>query len=161
MRRLVSGLAFLALVGCGSYQLGGPKAAFRRIEVTPVRNSTARPGTHAVLHNKLVEAFAADPRVRIGGGDAVLTTEIVQYQRDGLSTRSTDAYLFTSYRIGFTVRCTLTTEGGRKVLFKDRNFTASAVFQPAGDSAAEELSLGTNLFADIAAQIREAATTAW
>ena len=161
MRTFLSGLALLLLAGCSAYQLGGPKAAFRRIEIAPVRNSTPRPGTHAILHNKLVEAFSSDPRVKVGGGDALLTTEITQYHRDGLTTKSTDAYVFSSYRVGFTVRCTLTTDGGRKVLFKDRDFTAHLTLQAAGDSSAEELSLGSNLFADIASQIREAATTAW
>lgn len=161
MRTFLSALSFLLLAGCSGYQLGGPKAAFRRIEIAPVRNSTARPGTHAVLHNKLVEAFASDPRVRLGAGDALLSTEITQYHRDGLTTRPNDAYLFSSYRVGFTVRCTLTTDNGRKVLFKDRDFTAHLTLQAAGDAAAEEASLGANLFADIAAQVREAATTAW
>jgi hypothetical protein len=63
--------------------------------------------------------------------------------------------------VTFIVRCTLTTEGGKHVLFKDREFSAAVTFQPKGDPTAEELSLGPTLFAEIAAQIREAATTAW
>ncbi len=157
-RCLILVLACL-LAGCSAYQLGGPKAAFSRIEVAPVRNSTPRPGTHAVLHGKLVEALDADPRIKVGPGEALLTTEVTQYRREGFTTKSGDAYVFTSYRVTFVVHCTLTT--GQRTLFKDREFTATTTLQNAGDSAAEELSLGPTLFADIASQIREAATTAW
>lgn len=161
MRNLLS-LALLAvLTGCSGYQLGAPKAPFRSIEIAPVRNSTSRPGTHAVLHNKLVEAFASDPRVRVGTGDAVLSTEVTKYRREGLTTQPNDAYVYSSYRVTFTVRCTLTAQNGARVLFRDREFSATATLEPRGDSSAEELSLGSNLFADIAAQIREAATTVW
>ena len=161
MRNFFAFVLLAALSGCSAYQLGGPKAAFRRIEIAPVRNSTARPGTHAVLHNKLAEAFAADPRVQVGPGEAVLATEVAEYRREGLTTKPDDAYDFSSYRVTFTVRCTLTTESGRRVLFRDRDFTATAVLEPRGDASSEELSLGAHLFADLAAQIREAATTAW
>ena len=161
MSRLLATLAAALLAGCSAYQLGGPKPAFRAIEVAPIRNSTSRAGTHAVLHGKIVEALAADPRVRLGPGDAVLEAEVVRYQRDGFTTKTGDAYAFTSYRVGFEVRCTLTAEGGKRVLFKDRVFRSAATLQLSGDPAAEELSLGPTVFGDIAAQIREAATTAW
>ena len=149
------------LTACSAYRLGGPKPAFTRIEVAPIRNSTSRPGTRAVLQEKLLEALSGDPRIKIGPGQAVLSTEITHYKREGQTANSTDAFLISTYRVTFIVRCTLTTEGGKRVLFKDRDFSAAVTFQPKGDSTAEELSLGPSLFADIAAQIREAATTAW
>lgn len=152
-------LLALFLAGCSAYQLGGPKVAFTHVEVAPVRNSTPRPSTHAVLHGKLVEALESDPRVKVGPGEALLSTEVTQYRREGFTTKSGDAYTFTSYRVTFVVRCTLTT--GQRTLFKDREFAATATLQNVGDPAAEELSLGPTLFADIASQIREAATTAW
>jgi hypothetical protein len=161
MKRLLALLAATVLAGCSAYQLGGPKPAFRSIEVAPIRNSTARTGTHAVLHGKIIEALAADPRVKIGSGDAVLETEIIRYQRDGFTTKTGDAYAFTSYRVSFEVRCTLTADGGKRVLFKDRTFKSLSTLQVSGDPAAKELSLGPTLFGDIASQIREAATTAW
>lgn len=161
MKRRLALLAATLLAGCSAYHLGGPKPAFRNIEVAPVRNATARTGTHAVLHGKILEALAGDPRVKVAPGEAVLETEITRYQRDGFTTKTGDAYAFTSYRVGFEVRCTLTTDGGKRVLFKDRVFRAIATLQVSGDPAAEELSLGPTLFGDIAAQIREAATTAW
>lgn len=161
MKHLVVLLIATLLAGCSSYQLGGPKPAFSRIEVSPIRNATARTGTHAVLHGKIVEALSADPRVKVGPGDAVLAAEVTRYQRDGFTTKTGDAYAFTSYRVSFEVRCTLTTDGGQRVLFKDRVFRSVATLQIVGDPAAEELSLAPTLFADIAAQIREAATTAW
>jgi len=161
MKRLLALFAAAALAGCSAYHLGGPKPAFRTIEVAPVRNSTSRTGTHAVLHEKLLEALSADPRVKIGAGDALLEAEVTRYQRDGFTTKTGDAYAFTSYRVTFEVRCTLTTEGGKHVLFKDRVFRSTATLQVSGDPAAEELSLGPTLFGDIASQVREAATTAW
>jgi hypothetical protein len=161
MTRLFALALAALLAGCSAYQLGGPKPAFRRIEVAPVRNATSRAGTHAVLHGKLVEALAADPRVKVGPGEALLEAEVVRYQRDGFTTKTGDAYAYTSYRVSFEVRCTLTTDGGKRVLFKDRVFRSVATLQLAGDAAAEELSLGPTLFGDIAAQVREAATTAW
>lgn len=161
MKRLLALLSVAVLAGCSAYHLGGPKPAFRSIEVAPVRNATARTGTHAVLHGKLLEALAGDPRVKLGPGDAVLETEVTRYQRDGFTTKTGDAYAFTSYRVTCEVRCTLTTDGGKRVLFKDRAFRSVATLQVSGDPAAEELSLGPTLFGDIAAQIREAATTAW
>jgi hypothetical protein len=161
MKRLFGLLAVTILAGCSAYQLGGPKPAFRSIEVAPIRNSTARTGTHAVLHGKILEALAGDPRVKVGPGEAVLETEVTRYQRDGFTTKTGDAYAYTSYRVSFEVRCTLTTDGGKRVLFKDRLFRSIATLQVSGDPAAEELSLGPTLFGDIASQIREASTTAW
>ena len=161
MKRLLALLIVAALAGCSGYHLGGPKLAFRSIDVAPIRNSTARTGTHAVLHGKIIEALAADPRVKIGSGDAILETEIVRYQRDGFTTKTGDAYAFTSYRVSFEVRCTLTADGGKRILFKDRTFKSLSTLQVSGDPAAEELSLSPTLFGDIASQIREAATTAW
>jgi hypothetical protein len=161
MKRLLALLIVAALAGCSGYHLGGPKLAFRSIDVAPIRNSTARTGTHAVLHGKIIEALAADPRVKIGSGDAILETEIIRYQRDGFTTKTGDAYAFTSYRVSFEVRCTLTADGGKRILFKDRTFKSLSTLQVSGDPAAEELSLSPTLFGDIASQIREAATTAW
>ena len=161
MKRLLALLAATVLAGCSAYHLGGPKPAFRSVEVAPIRNSTARTGTHAVLHGKIVEALAGDPRVKVGPGEARLEVEVTRYQRDGFTTKTGDAYAFTSYRVTFEVRCTLTVDGGKRSLLKDRVFKSTATLQVAGDPAAEELSLGAPLFGDIAAQIREAATTAW
>ena len=77
-----------------------------------------------------------------------------------LTTKPGDAYVFATFRATFVVRCTLTTADGR-ALFRDRDFTASASLQPSGDVIAQERGLDGPLFADIAAQVREAATTAW
>jgi len=63
--------------------------------------------------------------------------------------------------VTFEVRATLTAQGGARTLFKDRVFVATATLQNAGDPVAEELSGAPMLFADIASQIRQAATTAW
>ncbi len=134
--------AALLLGGCSAYQAGGPKPAFRNLEIAPVRNSTSRTGTHAVLLANLADAFAGDPRVRLGLGDAVLATEVTEYRRDGFTTKPGDAFAFNSFRVTFEVRATTT-------------------LQNAGDPVAEELSVAPTLFADIASQIRQAATTAW
>lgn len=159
MRTLVACLAAL-LAGCSAYRLGGPKPAFTRLEIGVVRNATSRAGTHAVLQQKLAEAFAGDPRVQLGAGGAKLAVEVVKYTREGLTTKPGDAYVFATFRATFVVRCSLTTADGR-ALFRDRDFTAAATLQPVGDAVAEERGLDGPLFADIAAQIREAATTAW
>ncbi len=161
MNRLFTLILLCALAGCASYQLGGPKPAFRKIEIATVRNSSPRVGTHAVLQQKLLEAFSMDPRVKLGTGDSVLTTEVTQYHREGLTANPTDAYVYSTYRLTYVVRCTLTTDSGKKILFKNRDFTASAILQPSGDATSEEASLGPTILADIASQIREAATTAW
>jgi hypothetical protein len=159
MRILVACLAAL-LAGCSAYHLGGPKPAFTRLEIGVVRNATSRAGTHAVLQQKLAETFAGDPRIQLAPGGAKLAVEVVKYTREGLTTKPGDAYVFATFRATFVVRCSLTTADGR-ALFRDRDFTASASLQPVGDAVAEERSLDGPLFADIAAQIREAATTAW
>jgi hypothetical protein len=156
--------------GCSAYKLGGPKPTFSTIEISPVRNSTTRPGMHLPLEQKLRESFQGDPRLRVGAGDAKLETEVIEYSHKGLTTSSTDAYTYTSYNILIKVRCTLTTQNGQKVLFKDREFSASATLQPSGatatkqatgDGASEERSIAPGIFAELAAQIREAATTSW
>lgn len=147
--------------GCSSYELGGPKPVFTSIEIAPVKNTTSRIGTQVVLEQKLIESFTADPRLKIGPGGAKLETEVVRYTHQGLTTKSTDSYSYTSFNVSITVRCTLTTQNGTKVLFKDREFSASATLQSVGDSAAEERSIAPGLFTDIVSQIREAATTSW
>ena len=114
-----------------------------------------------MFQEKLVEDLGRDPRLQLGPGGAKLDVELVTYRRDGLTTKSTDAYSYSSYRVTIVARCTLTTGAGQKVLFKDRAFTSVATLQLAGDSAAEERSLAPGLLNDLAAQIRDAATTAW
>lgn len=151
----------LSQTGCSSYELGGPKPAFTRIEIAPIKNSTSRIGTQVALEQKLIESFTADPRIKIGPGGAKLETEVTRYTHQGLTTKSTDSYTYSSFNISITVRCTLTTNNGTKVLFKNREFNASATLQPNGDSSAEERSIAPGLFADIVSQIREAATTSW
>lgn len=159
--RLIALSCAALLMGCSAYQMGGPRPAFRALEVAPVRNTSNRTGTHAVLHAKLIDAFAGDPRVTLGPGDAVLTTVVTGYRRQGFTTKPGDAFSFNSFRVTFEVRATLTTWQGARVLFKDRVFIATATLQNAGDPVAEELSIAPTLFADIASQIRQAATTAW
>lgn len=159
--RLLTLLAAAVLAGCSAYQLGGPKPAFSRIEVLPIRNATARPGLQAIFQEKLVEDLGRDPRIQVGSGGAKLDVEVVTYRRDGLTTKSTDAFSYSSYRVTVVARCTLTTDAGQKILFKDRNFTAVTTLQVTGDAASEERSLAPGLLGDLAAQIREAATTAW
>ncbi len=154
-------LAAALLAGCSAYQLGGPKPAFSRIEVLPIRNATARPGLQAIFQEKLVEDLGRDPRIKVGPGGAKLDVEVITYRRVGLTTKSTDAYSFSSYRVTMVARCTLTTDGGQKLLFKDREFSSVATLQLAGDSASEERSLAPGLLSDLSSQIREAATTAW
>jgi hypothetical protein len=149
------------LMGCSAYQAGGPKPAFRALEIAPVRNTSSRTGTHAVLHAKLVDAFAGDPRVTLGPGDASLAAVVTDYRRQGFTTKPGDAFSFNSFRVTFEVRATLTAQQGTRVLFKDRVFTASVTLQNAGDPVAEEQSVAPTLFADIASQIRQAATSAW
>ena len=151
----------LLQTACSAYKLGGPKPAFSSIEISPVRNSTTRPGMHLPLEQKLRESFLADPRLKIGSGGAKLETEVVEYSHNGLTTSSTDAYTYTSYNILIKVRCTLTTDNGQKVLFKDREFSASSTLQTQSDGASEERSIAPGIFSEIASQIREAATTAW
>ena len=160
LRLVTAGLAAL-LVGCSAYQLGGPKPAFTRIEIAPIRNASSRPGLQAIFQEKLTEDFGRDPRVKVGPGGAKLDVEVTGYRRDGLTTKSNDAYSYSSYRVTVVARCTLTTDGGKKVLFKDRDFSAVATLQLAGDPASEERSLAPGLLNDLSAQIREAATTAW
>lgn len=160
--RLPSAPLLLALLaGCSGYQLGGPPPPFRTIEVVAVRNATSRTGVHAALHTRLAEAFAMDPRVRLGPGGARLTAELTEFQREALSARPDDARDFSSHRVTFVVRCTLTAEGGIRTIFKDRDFRGVYVFQPTGDTAAGELSLGPAAYAEIASQVREAALSSW
>ena len=154
-------LAAALLAGCSAYQFGGPKPAFSRIEVLPIRNATARPGLQAIFQEKLVEDLSRDPRIKVGPGGAKLDVEVITYRRVGLTTKSTDAYSYSSYRVTMVARCTLTTDGGQKLLFKDREFSSVATLQLAGDSASEERSLAPGLLSDLSSQIREAATTAW
>lgn len=161
MNRCLTAAVAALLVGCSAYQLGGPKPAFTRIEIAPIKNASARPGLQAIFQEKLTEDFGRDPRLQVGPGGAKLDVEVSHYRRDGLTTKSTDAYSYSSYRVTVSARCTLTTDGGRKVLFKDREFTAVATLQLAGDAASEERSLAPALLNDLSAQIREAATTAW
>lgn len=151
----------LTQTGCSSYELGGPKPAFTSIEIAPIKNSTSRIGTHVALEQKLVESFTADPRIKVGPGGAKLETEVIRYTHQGLTTKSTDSYTYSSFNISITVSCTLTTNNGTKVLFKNREFIASATLQPNGDASAEERSIAPGLLTDIVSQIREAATTSW
>lgn len=160
MTKALSVLALCLLTGCSAYRLGGPKPAFTTLEIAPVRNTTNRPVANGLLQQKLAESFGGDPRIRLAPGGARLDAEISSFRRDGLTTKPTDAFFYTSFRLTYVVRCTLT-NGDGKVLFRNREFTANATLRPLGNAAGEERSLDGPIFADLAAQIREAATTAW
>ncbi len=160
MTKALSLLALCLLTGCSGYRLGGPKPAFATLDIAPVRNATNRPVANGLLQQKLAESFGGDPRIKLGPGGAKLDAEITVFRRDGLTTKPTDAFYFTSFRLTYVVRCTLTNADG-KVLFRNRDFTAQATLRPLGNAAGEERSLDGPIFADIAAQVRDAATTAW
>ena len=53
-------------------------------------------------------------------------TELTAGGTDWRIEKTGDAYAFSSYRVTFEVRCTLTAEGGKRVLFKDRVFRSTA-----------------------------------
>ena len=160
MTKALSLLVLCLLSGCSAYRLGGPKPDFTTLDIAPVRNTTNRPASNALLQQKLAESFGGDPRIKLGPGGAKLDAEIAVFRRDGLTSKATDAFFYTSFRLTYVVRCTLTDADG-KVLFRNREFTANATLRPIGNAAGEERSLDGPIFADIAAQVRDAATTAW
>lgn len=161
MTRLLLLACALVASGCGAYRLGGGAPAQREIEVRPVRNATARPGTHAALDQALRAALASDARLRVRPGGAPLEAEVVRYERVDAARRPDDAALSQTFRIALTVRCTLRSADGRRTLFRDREFTAHGVLSVGADLAGEESRLLPRLCAEIAAQVRDAAAGAW
>lgn len=162
MRTAVVALALcLALSGCEAYRLGGGQAGQRDIEIRPVRNATARPGTHAALDQALRAALASDARLRVRAGGAQLEAEVVRYERVNAARRTDDALLDQAFRVTLTVRCTLRSADGRRTLFRDREFEAYGVLAAGSDLAGEESRLLPRLCAEVAAQVRDAAAGAW
>lgn len=159
--RIAALLTAAALVGCSSYHLGTGTATTRAIEIRPVRNAVPLAGIHAVIHQSLVSALSADPRLRVGNGGETLDTEVTAVERAAATRSTTDALLAGQFRVTLTVRCTLRSADGRQVRFSDRPFSASALLSATGDLSAEERAAMPRLAAEIATQVRDAAAGAW
>lgn len=160
-RAILALLATTLVAGCSAYRLGTGSAAARDIEVMPVRNAAPLPGVHAVLHQSLVTALAADRRLRVRGGGDRLETEVVGMERVAAARSTSDALLASQFRITLTVRCTLRGADGKAARFADRPFSATAIVSASADLAAEERAALPRLAAEIAAQVRDAAAGAW
>lgn len=160
-RAILPLLAAALLAGCSAYRLGTGEATARDIEVLPVRNAAPLPGVHAVLHQSLVTALAADRRLRVRSGGDRLETEVVGMERVAATRSTTDALLAGQLRITLTVRCTLRSADGKVARFADRPFSATAIVSASADLAGEERSVLPRLATEIAAQVRDAAAGSW
>lgn len=83
MKSLLCCLAFLTLVSCSGYQLGGSKppllAAVKSVSVPMFANGTLHPRAEALATSAVADAFIADGTYRIadrGSADAVLEGKI-------------------------------------------------------------------------------------
>ena len=129
--RKVIPLAFLVaffLGGCAHYQLGTPKIGYSSIYVRPVINHSLAPQAQALLTTNLAHVFERDGRLSLqtrSNADLVLTTVLTRLQRQPRVASEQDTGLARKFVLTLTVKCTLTDRATGKILFKDRQITAT------------------------------------
>lgn len=165
LRRL--GIALLVsfaavLSGCG-YHLGTEvEMPFSSITIEPVRNESFAPQMQAEIHRQLADAFASEPGLHLvpSGGQAHIKVTLVEYRRDVAAVNPADTASAASYRVTLTAKATLLDSGGR-VLFRDRQFSATLPAYAANGFSRTEYQTLPLLSRELARNIKDSAVDVW
>ena len=116
-------LALMLTAGCVGYHLGPPSgqvAGARSIQINAFVNHTLEPRLPEYVMMSLRKNLVQDGTYRLnthGDGDVILTGEIKNYQRVGLSYQPTDVLTVLDYEITMTAEITARERGTGKVIF--------------------------------------------
>ena len=120
--RLLATLVFLLLGGCG-YQFGGASLPgdVRVVHIAQPRNLTLEPLLETHLGRPLAAQLGKQPHIRLAntpeGAEAVLATEVVDYQVEPISYSVADR--ISAFQATLVVRFFLKRQPGGEVLWQD------------------------------------------
>lgn len=119
----VCAAALMLTAGCAGYHLGpasGEKAGTRSIQIAPFANHTLQPRLPEYVMISLRRRVMQDGTYRLNthdDGDVILTGEIKDYQRVGLSYQPTDVLTVLDYEITMTAEIKAKERWTGKVIF--------------------------------------------
>ena len=154
--------------GCAGYHLGpiktGVVASDKSIQIVPFNSQTLQPRLGDAVTQALRERMQADATYRLatrGPGDVVVTGDITDYHREGVSFLQTDVSTAENYRVQITAHVIARDRAtGRKLL--DKNVTGYTLIQVGTDLANTERQSLPLLAGDLARNITEMLTEgAW
>ena len=125
---MIAVLAFftLALIGgCNSYQLGNPfELPFESIYIKPVSNDSFAPQAQTLLSTQIRDAFIRDGRTKIvtsrETADAVLITNLTEYNRRAAARQSIDTNAAASFRLVIAAEISLFNQNKGDYYFQER-----------------------------------------
>jgi hypothetical protein len=136
--------ALLLLSGCAGYQLGptnGLVAGARSVQITPFANKTLQPRLSDYVMNSLRKNLQRDGTYRLDThdeGDIVLTGEIVDYHRSGLSYVPNDVITVLDYEIFMTAKISARERATGRVIFSERAVTGHTALRAGNDLPSAE-----------------------
>jgi len=163
--RFAIGIALLALAlagnGCAGYRLGptnGLRAGTQTVFVVPFVNRTLEPRLGDPATFALRKELQRDGTFRVVAApdaDLVVTSEITQYNREGVSFSSSDVITAVDYRILLTAHVIARERLSGKVVL-DRNVTGSTLMEAGSDLMSAERQAMPLAATDLARQITSA-----
>ncbi len=128
---IVLAIVCLFLASCANYRLAGTpvELPFKSVYVAPAKNLSYAPQASAPLTNAIIRAINQVPDLRTaaeGDAQAILETNIVEYERIPLASSSVDTALAASYNMRVTAECTLKRANG-DVIFQKRKVRAETI----------------------------------
>jgi hypothetical protein len=137
-------LAFLALVGavggCGySFSASLLPGHIQTVAVPLMENQTDRGDLEAALADSLVEAFLADPTLKVAderSADSVIEGVIREYRRDPLRVDASENVL--EYRLRITLEARFVDIRKNQVIWEEPNLSQWDTYDFAGGESEEE-----------------------
>ena len=124
----IAAVCVLTLCGCAGYRLGsttGFEAGSRSVEVRPFVNSTIEPRLSDAVTSQVRKQLQQDGTYRLdskGQADVIVTGNIVEYERQGLSFQPQDVITPREFRIILAAQITAHERGTGRVLLSRRVF---------------------------------------
>jgi Lipopolysaccharide-assembly len=160
---MIGALAVLS-AGCAGYHLGpvqpGVVAGAQSIEIVPFNNQTLEPRLGDAVTQALRENIQTDGTYRLATGspgDVVVTGDIMNYQRSGVSVLPTDVATVSSYDVT-VVAHVIARERATGKLLLDKKVTGETLVETGTDLAEAERQAMPLLAEDLSRNITELLT---
>ena len=159
--------AAVLLAGCAGYHLGpvnGETAGEKSVEVLPFNNQTLQPRLGDAVTQALREQLMADGTYHLARseGDIVVTGEIKDYTRVGLSYLNSDVLTASNYRVQIVAIVTARDRETGKVLLDKKKVTGYTLVHVGTDLADAERQAMPLLAQDLAQNVTQLLTEgAW
>jgi hypothetical protein len=160
---LALGAAAWLLAGCAGYHLGPVNreiAGDKSVEVLPFNNQTLQPRLGDAVTQALRERLQADGTYHLatrGAGDVVITGDVKNYSREGLSYLNTDVVTPENYRVALVAHVTVRDHATGKLLL-DKDVSGFTLVHVGSDLASAERQAAPLLAEDLARNVVELVT---